>query len=156
MLLIGAGLLMRSLTSLRAVDPGFQAGGVLTASMGIPMAKYATEAQRNQFFDRVRQDVSALPGVLSAAWVDSLPTQGGSTQYVVAEGAPPMQDSELPTVAVRTPSPGYFATARIPLVAGRDFTEADGFGGSGVIIVSEGTARRFWPNAEPARQARHA
>ena len=87
MLLIGAGLLMRSLTSLRAVDPGFDARNVLTASIGMPMAKYDTEAQRNQFFDRVRQDVSALPGVVSAAWIDSLPMQGGSTQYVAVEGA---------------------------------------------------------------------
>ncbi len=149
MLLIGAGLLMRSLTSLRAVDPGFDARNVLTASIGVPMAKYDTEARRNQFFDRVRQDVSVLPGVVSAAWIDSLPMQGGSTQYVAVEGHPPAQDSELPTVAVRLPSPGYFATARIPILAGRDFTEADGFGRPGVIILSERTAQRFWPGQNP-------
>ena len=149
MLLIGAGLLMRSLNSLRAVDPGFDARNVLTASIGIPMAKYATEAQRNQFFDRVRREVEALPGVESAAWIDSLPMRGGSTQYVQAEGQPPVQDSELPTVAVRMPSPGYFRTARIPLLAGRDFTDADGFGRPGVIILSERTAKRFWPNENP-------
>jgi putative ABC transport system permease protein len=149
MLLIGAGLLMRSLTSLRAVDPGFDARNVLTASIGVPMAKYDTEARRNQFFDRVRQDVSALPGVISAAWIDSLPMQGGSTQYVAVEGHPPVQDSELPTVAVRLPSPGYFSTARIPILAGRDFTEADGFGRPGVIILSQRTAQRFWPGQNP-------
>ena len=114
MLLIGAGLLMRSLTSLRAVDPGFDARNVLTASVGIPMTKYDTELKRNQFFDGLRQR-RALPGVESAALVDSLPFQGGSTQYVAVEGAPPVQDSEKPTVAVRLPSPGYFATARIPI-----------------------------------------
>ena len=149
MLLVGAGLLMRSLSSLRAVDPGFDARNVLTAEIGIPSAKYATEAQRNQFFDRVRQDVGALPGVESVAWIDSLPLQGGSTQYVAAEGAPPQQDSELPTVALRMPSPGYFRTARIPLLAGRDFTDADGFGARGVLILSERTAKRFWPNENP-------
>jgi predicted permease len=149
MLLIGAGLLMRSLTSLRAVNPGFDARNVFTASIGIPMAKYATEAQRNQFFDRVRQDVGALPGVVSAAWIDSLPMMGGSTQYVLPEGAPPVQDSELPTVAIRLPSPGYFQTLRIPLIAGRDFTDADGFGRPPVIIVSERTAQRFWPGQNP-------
>ena len=83
------------------------------------------------------------------AWIDSLPMQGGSTQYVAAEGAPPQQDSELPTVALRMPSPGYFRTARIPLLAGRDFTDADGFGGRGVMILSERTAQRFWPNENP-------
>jgi putative ABC transport system permease protein len=149
MLLVGAGLLMRSLTSLRAVDPGFDADHVLTASIGLPMSKYDTEALRNQFFDRVRRDVAALPGVMSAAWIDSLPMQGGSTQYVVAEGLPPLQDSELPTVAVRLPSPGYFATARIPLLAGRDFTDADGFGRPGVLVVSARTAERFWPGQNP-------
>jgi putative ABC transport system permease protein len=145
MLLIGAGLLMRSLSSLRAVDPGFDAANVLTASIGIPTAKYATETSRNQFFDRVRQEVAALPGVESVAWIDTLPTQGGSTQYVVPEGAPPAQDSERPTVALRMPSPGYFGTVRIPILAGRDFTDADAFGAPSVIILSQRTAERFWP-----------
>jgi putative ABC transport system permease protein len=149
MLLVGAGLLMRSLTSLRAVDPGFDAVNVLTASIGVPMARYSTPELRNQFFDRVRQGVAALPGVERAAWVDSVPLQGGSTQYVEPEGHPPVQDSELPTVAVRLPSPGYFATARIPIVAGRDFTEADSYGAPGVLVVSRRTAERFWPGQNP-------
>lgn len=149
MLLVGAGLLLSSLSSLRAVDPGFDAERVLTAEIGIPEAKYPTEAQRNQFFARVGQRVGALPGVQSVAWIDSAPLQGGSTQYVAPEGWPPVQDSELPTVAVRLPSPGYFRTARIPLVAGRDFTEADTFGSPGVLILSERTAQRFWPNQNP-------
>ena len=149
MLLVGAGLLMRTLSSLRAVDPGFDASNVLTASIGIPEAKYPTPQARNQFFDRVRARVGALPGVEAAAWVDTVPLQGGSTQYVVAEGAPPMQDSELPTVAVRLSSPGYFGVARIPLVAGRDFTDADTFGTRGVLILSERTAQRFWPGQNP-------
>jgi putative ABC transport system permease protein len=149
MLLIGAGLLMRSLTSLRAVDPGFDARNVLTASVGIPMTKYDTELKRNQFFEGLRQRLAALPGVESAAYIESLPFQGGSTQYVTVQGAPPVQDSEKPTVAVRLPSPGYFATARIPVKAGRDFTAADAFGSPGVIIVSERTAQRFWPGENP-------
>jgi putative ABC transport system permease protein len=149
MLLIAAGLLMRSLSSLRAVDPGFDAQNVLTASLDIPDAKYRTPELRNQFFDRVRQRLSALPGVEAAAWIDTVPLQGGSTQYVVPEGAPPAQDSERPTVAVRLASPEYFAAARIPLLAGRPFSEADGFGAKGVVILSERTARRFWPGENP-------
>ena len=149
MLLIGAGLLMRSLTSLRAVDPGFDAQQVLTASVGIPMTKYDTEARRNQFFAAVRERLAALPGVESAAYIETMPMQGGSTQYVTVEGAPPVQDSEKPTVAVRLPSPGYFATLRIPILAGRDFTAADDFGAPGVLIVSQRTAERFWPGQNP-------
>jgi putative ABC transport system permease protein len=149
MLLIGAGLLMRSLTGLRGVDPGFDPNHLLTATIDIPEAKYMTPEMRNQFFERAIANVRALPGVESAAWVDSLPLQGGSTQYVAVEGQPAMKESEMPVVAVRLPSPGYFETARIKLLKGRDFTESDGFGKPRVIIVSEHTARRFFPGQDP-------
>ena len=149
MLLIGAGLLMRSLTGLRSIDPGFDARNTLTATIDIPDAKYPTPEQRNQFFDRVIESVRALPGVESAAWIDSLPLQGGSTQYVAVAGRPPVKESEMPVVAVRMTSPGYFKTARVQVLAGRDFTEADGFGRPPVVIVSEGTAKRFWPDQDP-------
>ena len=84
--------------------------------------------------ERVIEKVRALPGVTSAAWIDSVPMQGGSTQYVSFEGQPPMKDSELPVVQVRLPSPDYFKTAKIPFVRGRDFTAADGLGRPRVVI----------------------
>jgi predicted permease len=149
MLLIGAGLLMRSLSGLRAVDPGFDASNVLTATVTVPEAKYATPEQRNQFFDRALQSTRALPGVVSAAWIDTLPLQGGSSQYVTVDGMPAMRESELPVVAVRLASPGYFDTARIHLRAGRDFSDRDGYGKPRVVIVSENTAKRFWPGENP-------
>ena len=147
MLLIGAGLLMRSLSGLRGVDPGFDPANTLTAFVNIPMAKYGTPERRNQFFDQALQNVRALPGVESAAWIDTVPLNGGgSSQYIKVDGAPPLKESEMPVVAVRLASPGYFATAKIPIVAGRDFAEADGYGKPAVVIVSERTAKRFWPN----------
>ena len=149
MLLIGAGLLMRSLSGLRSVDPGFDPTHTLTGTVMIPNAKYATPEQRNQFFDRVAENVRALPGVQAAGWTDNVPLQGGSTQYVAVEGQPAMKESEMPVVAVRMASPGYFAAAKIRLLAGRDFTAADGHGKPAVIIVSEGTAKRFFPNQDP-------
>jgi putative ABC transport system permease protein len=150
MLLVGAGLLLRSLSSLRGIDPGFDPRNVLTAEIDIPREKYPTPEARNAFFERVRQRVSVLPGVQSAAWIDSVPvSNGGSTQYVAPEGWPAVQDSELPTVAVRLPSPGYFSAARIRMIAGRDFTDADTLNKPGVVIVSERTAQRFWPNQNP-------
>jgi putative ABC transport system permease protein len=149
MLLIGAGLLMRSLTSLRDVNPGFDPSNVLTGIIDLPSAKYTTPESRNQFFDRVIGSLRALPGVTSAAWIDSVPMQGGSTQYVAVEGQPAMKDSELPVVAVRLPSPGYFKTARIPFVSGRDFTEGDGLGKPRVVIISERTAEQFFPGQDP-------
>ena len=149
MLLIGAGLLMRSLSGLRSVDAGFDPSNTLTATIDIPNAKYPTENERNQFFDRVMANVRALPGVQSAALIDNLPLQGGSTQYVAVDGAPPMKESEMPVVAVRLTSPDYFKTSKIQLLAGRDFTDADNaFGRPAVVIISEGTARRFWPNQD--------
>jgi len=149
MLLIGAGLLMRSLSGLRAVDAGFDPSNTLTATIDIPNAKYPTENERNQFFDRVMANVRALPGVVSAALIDTLPLQGGSTQYVAVEGAPPMKESEMPVVAVRLTSPDYFKTSKIQFLAGRDFTDADNaFGRPAVVIISEGTAKRFWPHQD--------
>ena len=149
MLLIGAGLLMRSLSSLRGVDPGFDAANIWTGTINIPDAKYATPELRNQFFDRLIENVRSLPGVQSAARIDTIPFGGGSIQYVTYDGLPAMKDSELPVVQVRMSSPGYFATAKIPLVSGRDFTAADGFGKRRVLIVSEKTAAKFFPNQDP-------
>ena len=149
MLLVGAGLLMRSLSSVRAVDPGFDPRHVLTARVNLSELKYTSPEQRNQFFDRTLRALRALPGVEAAASVDSVPLRGGSSQYVAVEGARPVQESELPVVAVRLPSPGYFTTLRIPLVRGRAFTDADTFGAPPVAILSELTARRFWPNEDP-------
>ena len=149
MLLIGAGLLMRSLAGLRAVDPGFDAANVLTGVVDIPEAKYTTPEARNAFFARVMENLRALPGVKSAAWIDSVPMQGGSMQYVAVEGQPPMKESEMPVVQVRLPSPGYFATAKIPFVSGRDFTDADALGRPRVVIISERTAQQFFPGQDP-------
>ena len=150
MLLVGAGLLMRSLSGLRAVDPGFDPRNLLTAFVNVADAKYPTPSQRNQFFDRAIERIRVLPGVESAAWIDTVPLSGGgSTQYVAVEGQPAMKESEMPVVAVRLPSPGYFKTARIPVVAGRDFTDADGYGRPRVVILSESAARRFWPDQDP-------
>ena len=149
MLLIGAGLLIRSLSGLRNVDPGFDPKHVLTATVQLADAKYPNQARRTQFFAEALQRVRVLPGVESAAWIDTLPLQGGSTQYVQPEGVPKMRESELPVVALRVASSGYFEAARIPLLAGRDFTDTDTVGSPRVLIVSERTARRFWPGQNP-------
>lgn len=148
MLLIGAGLLLRTLTGLRSIDPGFDARNLLTATVDIPRAKYSTPEARNGFFERVVQNVRVLPGVESAATVDTVPLRGGSSQPVELEGAPLLPQSELPVAAVRVTSPDYFATARIGRVAGRDFNDADTRGRL-VAIVSESAAARFWPGQNP-------
>ena len=115
MLLVGAGLLVRSMAGLRALDPGFDPRNLLTATIDVPEAKYPTIADRVRFFDRVIQNVRALPGVVAASSVDTLPLQGGSAQPVGVEGMPVVQQSEQPVVAVRISAPGYFDTAGIPV-----------------------------------------
>ena len=153
MLLVGAGLLVRSMAGLRALDPGFDPRSMLTATIDVPEAKYPTIADRVRFFDRVLQNVRALPGVVSASSVDTLPLQGGSSQPVAVEGMPIVQQSEQPVVAVRISAPGYFNTADIPFVNGRDFGEQDGGPNRpSVAIVSEQTAARFWPGRSPIGQ----
>ncbi len=153
MLLVGAGLLVRSMAGLRALDPGFDPRSMLTATIDVPEAKYPTIVDRVRFFDRVLQNVRALPGVVSASSVDTLPLQGGSSQPVAVEGMPIVQQSEQPVVAVRISAPGYFNTADIPFVNGRDFGEQDGEPNRPLVaIVSEQTAARFWPGRSPIGQ----
>jgi predicted permease len=149
MLLVGAGLLMRSLAGVRGIDPGFDAGNLLTATVELPEAKYATPEARIQAFDRIVANIRALPGVETAALIDTLPLQGGSAQPVAVEGAAPVPEAELPIVAVRIPSPGYFHAARIPLLAGRDFSDADTLRRPPVAVVSELAAARLWPGESP-------
>ena len=149
LLLVGAGLLIRSLGRLQAVDPGIDPQRVLTMTVAIPQTKYPKPDQQTQFFDRMLERVRVLPGVASAATVDSLPLQGGSTQPVAIEGQPVPQLSEQPEVAVRRIAPGYLATVRMRLLSGRDLTDADRLDRPATVLVSESMARRFWPNANP-------
>jgi putative ABC transport system permease protein len=148
-LLIGAGLMIRTLYLLRNADSGMDARNVLTVTLGISSEKYATVAQQNGFFNHVLEQVSALPGVEFASAVDSLPLQGGSTQPVAVEGQPVVPMADQPEVAVRLIAPGYLRVMKIPLKQGRDITEADNANARPVILVSESFARRFWPNENP-------
>jgi len=145
-LLVGAGLLIRSLSHLQSVDPGFDPGNVLTMTVAIPQSKYTTEDQQIRFFEQTLEHVRAVPGVEGAAVVDTLPMQGGSMQPVAIEGQPVRPLSEQTEVAVRRMSSGYVGALRMRLVAGRDFTAADTRERPLVVIVSEAMARHFWPD----------
>ena len=148
-LLVGAGLMIRTLYLLRNANSGMDARNVLTATLGISSKKYATVTQQNGFFNHVLEQVRALPGVEFASAVDSLPLQGGSMQPVAVEGQPVVAMADQPEVAVRLITPGYLRVMRIPLKQGRDITEADNANARPVILVSESFARRFWPNENP-------
>ena len=147
MLLVGAGLMIRSLWKLRSVDPGLDPHNVLT--MTVSPKKFPTPVQQSAFFERLRSAIAALPGVESAGVTDDLPTEGGSTQPIQIEGRPVVAMADQPEVPVRSVDPGYFRTMRIPLVRGRVFTTADALDSHPVAVISEALARRFWPDGNP-------
>jgi putative ABC transport system permease protein len=148
-LLIGAGLMIRSLWRLHRVDPGFDAHGVLTLTARVSDKRFSEPQQQVAFCDQVLQRVKTLPGVDSAGTIDSLPLGGGSTQPIAIEGRPKLPTSEQPEVAVRRITPGYLGVMRIPLMHGRDLNEQDTSHSQYTVLISESMARRFWPNENP-------
>jgi putative ABC transport system permease protein len=147
-LLIGAGLMIRSLWALRRVDPGFVSSNVITMRVPIPQSSDAT--RRSRLYDEFLPQVRRLPGVISAAAITTLPlTDSGSQQPIMIEGRPAPVFALQPNVGVRDATPGYFRTMRIPLLAGRDFAEADTAEGKAVILISQALARQFWPGEDP-------
>jgi predicted permease len=150
MLLVGAGLLIKSFTRLREVNPGFAPARVSTFTVTLSPVKYET-LERQRAFSKVLLDaVHRIPGVDSAAVTFGLPLSGTSFQlsYDVAGRPAPPPNAE-PRAQVRIVSPGYFATVGIPLVRGRAFSDADRPGSPRVMVVSEETVRRYFPGEAP-------
>jgi putative ABC transport system permease protein len=150
MLLVSAGLLVRSFLQLVKTDAGFNSDNLLTMNLVLPRAKYREEAQRAAFWSDLVQRVSDLPGVSSAAVVNHLPLGGSnSSNSFVVEGIPEPPPGQEFDGRYRVCSPGYFQTMGIKLTKGRFFTEQDKAGSTPVIIVNETLARRYWPDADP-------
>ncbi|HEY6338826.1 MAG TPA: ABC transporter permease [Candidatus Sulfotelmatobacter sp.] len=149
LLLIGAGLLLRSFVRLLRVDPGFDAQNVLTMNIALPTVKYSKPDQQIAFFDEVVRRVSALPGVRSAATSAALPLSFIRITPLLPEGQPDVPLAQRPFIDIEAISPQWFETLRVPLRAGREFTAADTAHTQKVVIVNETFARRFWPNQDP-------
>jgi predicted permease len=150
MLLIGAGLLIRSLSMLRHLNPGFDPSSLLTLEVSIPSTKFSEPTQQVAYFDRVLDGVRALPGVQSAGLIDSLPLSGdGSHQPVSVEGRPVVAMAEQPEVDVRLISPGYIAAMHIALLSGRDIDGSDVANRPGAVLISQSMAKLFWSNENP-------
>jgi len=148
-LLVGAGLMIRSFQSLHAVNPGFDPHNVLTMTPMVARAKFSDAAQQVRFFERVLQKVRALPGVEAAGVIDDVPLDnGGSHQPIAIEGRPLLPMSEQPEVDVRLASPGYMSALRIPVLRGRDINDGDLAGRPAVVLISESMARQFWPGED--------
>lgn len=149
LLLIGAGLLLRSFVRLKGVDPGFESHNVLTMSVSLPTVKYAKPEQQIAFFDELLRRVSAVPGVRNTAISAALPLSWIRITPVLPEGQPNVPLAQRPFIDIEAISPQWFQTMRVPLLNGRSFSDADNAQAPKVIIVNETFARRFWPNENP-------
>jgi putative ABC transport system permease protein len=149
MLLVGAGLLMRSFVQLLKTNPGFNPDNVLTMNLVLPAAKYKEPAQRASFYEELVRRAEALPGVESAAAVNYLPLGGSnSSDAFLIEGTPEPPPGQDFIGRYRVCTPRFFETLSIRILKGRGFTEQDKADSPPVIIVNETLARRFWPNTE--------
>jgi putative ABC transport system permease protein len=149
-LLVGAGLLIRSFMRLLEVDPGFRPEQA--ASWRIETGnRYETSAQQNELFERVVRSVEAIPGVESAGLTDALPLGRNRSWGVRAKGQTYTPET-FPTAFPRVIGPGYIRTMRIPLVAGREFTPQDTAESQRVLLVNETMARRLWPDSDALDQ----
>lgn len=149
-LLIGAGLTIRSFAQLLNLKPGFDSNQVAAMNISLPTTGYKEGQQKTAFFKQVFERVSALPGVQSCGGVSELPLSGYENICAfILEGKPLPKGSETPFVDRRIISPNYFRTMRIPLLSGRDFTEADNDAAPGVVIVSERWAQLYLPDEDP-------
>jgi len=145
-LLVSSGLLIRAVLRIQGTDPGFRPEGVLTLRTELTGEKAALGAERVRFYDRVLQDVRALPGVERAAYMSGLPmVMGGGVWPTTLAGAPVVRDASN-TVGLRFVTPQYFAAMGIPLRAGRDIADGDRRESPSVAVVSESFAKRMWPN----------
>jgi putative ABC transport system permease protein len=149
-LLIGAGLLVRSFMRLLEVNPGFVTGNVLTAQVLLPSAKYAQPQQRAEFYRQFESRLKALPEVASVGAVTRLPlgALANVTNFVQIEGQT-AQPGRWPEIDFRRASDDYFRAMGIPLRAGRFVTEQDVTSGARLVAINEAMAKRFWPNEDP-------
>jgi predicted permease len=149
-LLIGSGLLIRSLFHLQRAPLGFDGHNVLTLHVGLPRTKYPTNEQVATFYSEALRRLQALPGIERAALVTDLPIVGWSYGvFFGVEGRPTASRSERPAAHSQVISPDYFRTLGIPLLKGRAFTERDNAGAPRVAIINETLARKHFPNEDP-------
>jgi putative ABC transport system permease protein len=148
-LLVGGSLLAKTLWWLQHVDTGFRAENILTFRFTVPPKKFATSAQRSEIYERVAEQLAALPGVESVGATNDLPFGGSrSGSSFEIEGRAP--DPQLLLHAgYRTVSPGYFSTMRIRLLQGRDFSLHDNHDGVGVAVVNQAFVKKFFANEDP-------
>ena len=149
-LLLAAGLLVRSFNKLVAIDLGFERDNVLTARINLPRSNYSEPAKTKEFYDELLQRVRSLPGVQTAGAINHTPLSGfGLIAFIQAEGHPPLDRKKDPPVGIGSISADYFQTMKIPLLSGRDYDARDAANGQKVAIVNQAFAHRFFPGTDP-------
>jgi putative ABC transport system permease protein len=149
-LLIGAGLLLKSYQKLRSSDMGCATNNVLTMRLSLPGAHYRESAQRVAFFDQLLARLRALPGVSAAALVNVVPGQGyGGDNLLTILEHPPLPQGQLQIARRRYIDPGYFTAMQIPIVRGRTFTDQERLDNADKVIVSRLLAQSFFPDENP-------
>src|SRR5262249_53007209 len=168
MLLIGAGLLIRSFYLLQKVNPGFSHEHLTSFSVSLPQKKYTNEEARSTFYNTLLENVRALPGVESVAAASGLPlgNNGWQTSFTI-DGQPPPQRDQTPLMEACLVTPDYFRAMNIPVLRGRVFTDRDdrshlagrdlsklhenkrAVAGVNKIVIDEEFAKRYWPNEDP-------
>ncbi|MGE3344516.1 MAG: ABC transporter permease, partial [Vicinamibacterales bacterium] len=153
MLLVGAGLLIRSFVQLSSVDPGYRTSGIVAAHIVLPASRYSPSASKKQFFDTLIQRVGTIPGVDRASAVSALPMSPLGVQFELPftiDGLAETSPSERPRARYRAVTQGYFETMGIRLVDGRTFDDFDGReNGPKVAVVNELVARRYFQGVSP-------
>ena len=154
-LLVGAGLLIKSFARVQSIDPGFDRRNILTAEIGLSETKYPQfgtpdyndGAAMTSFWDEALRRIQQLPGVEAAAFTIVLPLSGSNTDSSFSiEGREMRSNEPGPDEEIRDVSPDYFKVLKTPLLHGRFFTEADNFDAPGVVIINEALAKKYWPN----------
>ncbi|MBL8190478.1 MAG: ABC transporter permease [Acidobacteria bacterium] len=149
-LLVTAGLLLKSFWKLLEINPGFRAENVIKADISLPRAKYKDEWQQAEFFRRTLEGIRAMPGVETASLTTILPFNNGrrATSFNI-DGRPVAPNTDPPDADNHEISSEYFKTLGIPIRAGRDFTDTDVRTSAGVVIINEQLAKLHWPNENP-------
>ena len=150
MLLIGAGLMIRTFASLQSVDAGFNPHNVVSMVVSVAGSQEADPGRRLIFYQQLLERVRALPGVQAAGAINHLPLAGDLWGWTFAiEGRPKSRPGESPSAVYRMVTPGYFAAMRLPIIRGRDVSNDDGVTAPGVVIINERAANAYWPGEDP-------
>jgi len=149
LLLIGAGLLLRSFVALRGLDPGFDPRNVLSLRVSLPSSHYPTDARRTQFFDQALEAIRTVPGVLSAGAALGAPMTARLFAPFQPSDRPRLPFAQRPIALWQAATPGYLETLRLHLLRGRTFTERDKDGAPLVAVINQTMAQRYWPSQNP-------